>query len=114
MASMQRKFSLNWAMTNNAKPDSERQYKRKILHWGLDKNIKESDMKYVLQKQLKRKLESGKDTESTINGRLVPPQKMQRFTQRKGISNNDILMYQTGEHSLQNLFREIMMCLFLL
>jgi len=34
----------------------ERQYKRKILAWKLDKNIKDSDKKVVLRKQLKRKL----------------------------------------------------------
>lgn len=71
-------------------------------------------MKYIIQKQLKRKLEEGKDTESTVNGRLVPPQKMQRFAQRKGINNNDIMMHQAGEHSLDVPFHEMMMCLFLL
>jgi hypothetical protein len=48
-------------------------------------------MKFVLGKQLKRKLEDGKESAFEINGRPVPLQKMQRFVQRKGYSDGTIL-----------------------
>jgi hypothetical protein len=53
--------------------DRERQYKRKIAAWKLDKNIKDADMKVMLRKQLKRKLEDGKESEFEVNERAVPP-----------------------------------------
>jgi hypothetical protein len=73
---------------------SERQYKRKIADWKLDKNIKDPDMRIILRKQLKRKLESGKDSEFTINGRPVPPEKMSRFVIRKALAQEEILAEQ--------------------
>ncbi|KAF4635915.1 hypothetical protein G7Y89_g2195 [Cudoniella acicularis] len=73
---------------------TERQYKRKIKAWKLDKNIKEADMKIMLEKQLKRKRVEGKDTEFQLNGRAVPSQKMARFSQRKGLTEDEIMLEQ--------------------
>ena len=75
---------------------SERQYKRKIAAWKLEKNIKDADMKVMLRKQLKRKAEDGKESEFFINGRPVPPQKMDRFVQRKSVTEDMILQEQIG------------------
>jgi hypothetical protein len=79
--------------------DRERQYKRKIAARKLDKNIKDADMKVMLRKQLKRKLEDGMESEFEVNGRAVPPQKMSRFVQRKGITDEEISVEQMGELS---------------
>jgi hypothetical protein len=71
-----------------------------IAKWGLDtKNIRESDMKFVLAKQQKRKLEEGKDTEFEINGKPVPTRKMQRFLQRKDISQEELHLSQDCKRS---------------
>jgi hypothetical protein len=69
-----------------------------IAKWGLDtKNIRESDMKFVLAKQKKRKLEEGKDTEFEVNRRPVPARKIQRFLQRKDISQQELHLSQVGK-----------------
>jgi hypothetical protein len=68
----------------------ERQYKRKIATWKLDKNIKDADMKVMLRKQRKRKLEEGKESKFEVNGRPVPPQKINRFVQRKEMTDEEI------------------------
>lgn len=47
-------------------------------------------MKVMLRKELKRKLD-GKESEFHVHGRPVPPQKMSRYVQRKGISDDKIL-----------------------
>jgi hypothetical protein len=75
---------------------SERQYKRKIAAWKLEKNIKDADMKVMLRKQLKRKVEDGKESEFSVNGRPVPPQKMNRFVQRKSVTQDTILQEEMG------------------
>ncbi|APA11329.1 hypothetical protein SS1G_11575 [Sclerotinia sclerotiorum 1980 UF-70] len=67
-----------------------RQYKRRIEQWKLDKNIKESDMRIILRKDLKRKHE-GKKSEFKISGRDVEPQKIERFAQRKKMTEESIL-----------------------
>jgi hypothetical protein len=51
-------------------------------------------MKIMLRKQLKRKLEDGKESEFLVNGRSVPPQKMSRYVQRKGMTDDEILIPQ--------------------
>jgi hypothetical protein len=76
---------------------SERQYKRRIAHWNLDnKNIRDGDMKFVLGKRFKRRQEDGKETDFKINGRPVPHQKMQRFIQRKRLSEGEVGLSQAG------------------
>ncbi|KAM0136778.1 hypothetical protein ACHAO1_004337 [Botrytis cinerea] len=67
-----------------------RQYKRRIEQWKLDKNIKESDMRVILRKDLKRKRE-GKKSEFRISGREIEPKKIQRFAQRYKVTEETIL-----------------------
>ena len=80
----------------------ERQYKRKVTAWKLDKNIKDADMKVMLRKQLKRKLEDEKESEFTLNGRPVPSQKMCRYVQRKGITDEEILGEQMRKSHIRS------------
>ncbi|KAI9640193.1 hypothetical protein NHQ30_011430 [Ciborinia camelliae] len=72
-----------------------KQYKRRIEQWKLDKNIKENDMKVILRKNLKRKRE-GKESEFSISGRDVEPQKIQRFAQRNKLTEDSILEFDVG------------------
>ncbi|CAG8959392.1 hypothetical protein HYFRA_00001290 [Hymenoscyphus fraxineus] len=62
---------------------TERQYKRKISAWGIDKNIKEKDMKVVARKLLKRKREEDKDSEFFVHSRRVPAHKIERYFKEK-------------------------------
>jgi hypothetical protein len=98
MDSMRREYpkSYSWVISPLI-DDRERQYKRKITAWKLDKNIKDADMKVMLRKQLKRKLEEGKESEFEVNGRPVPPQQMSRFIQRKGMTDEEIRAEQMRE-----------------
>ena len=63
---------------------SERQYKRKITEWRLDKNVKDDEMRAILAKQDARKRE-GKESVFYVRGRLVQNKKIDRFRQRKGL-----------------------------
>ncbi|CZR66440.1 uncharacterized protein PAC_16341 [Phialocephala subalpina] len=72
----------------------ERRYKRKITAWKLDNNIKDSDMKVMVRKQLKRKLDDGKESEFQLHGRAVRPQEMSRSVQRKRLTHEEILAEQ--------------------
>jgi hypothetical protein len=51
-------------------------------------------MKVMLRKQLKRKVEDGKDSEFTVNKRPIPPQKLIRFAKRKLMTEEEILSEQ--------------------
>jgi hypothetical protein len=53
-------------------------------------------MRQVLRKERKRKLD-GKESEFTIHGRRVPPEKMRRFTKRKDVSEANVLEEQIRE-----------------
>jgi hypothetical protein len=53
-------------------------------------------MMFVLGKQTKRRLDEDKDTEFEINGREVPPHKLQRFMQRKNISEQMVVSCSAG------------------
>ena len=64
---------------------SERQYKRKITEWHLDKNVKDDEMRAILAKQDARKRE-GKESIFYVRGRLVQNKKIDRYCQRKGLS----------------------------
>lgn len=69
----------------------EKQYKRRIAIWNLQKNVKDADMRVILRKNLKRELEDGKESDFYINERLVPPHKMARFVKRHEMTDETIL-----------------------
>ena len=60
----------------------ERQYKRKISFWRLDKNIKESEMRAILAVRDSR-IARGKQSVFYVRGRRVDPAKIDRFARRK-------------------------------
>lgn len=65
-------------------PATERQFKRKIKEWKLDKNVKDEEMRIILQHKKTRSELYGKDSVFYVRGRLVDHKKLQRFVQRKG------------------------------
>jgi hypothetical protein len=70
---------------------SERQYKQRVKKWSLEKNIKDSDMKVILRKQMKRKLENDKESDFTIHGQPVQQHKIERYKQRKKVSPEEYM-----------------------
>ena len=66
----------------NSKPlFRERQYKRRIAQWHLDKKVKDDEMRIMLRNQKQRKRE-GKKSIFTIRGRRVNPKKIEQFSHR--------------------------------
>jgi len=59
---------------------SERQYKRRIAQWGLDKKVKHNEMRAIVRIEKKRKMQEGKDTTFRVRTRPVDPKKIKRFT----------------------------------
>ena len=82
------KYAIAWIRLWHAA--RERQYKRKISQWNLDKNVKNSEMLFIVHTQKKRKAE-GKVTKFRVRGRLVEPEKIARTVKRKNISEDDLL-----------------------
>ncbi|KAK5050357.1 hypothetical protein LTR84_003638 [Exophiala bonariae] len=72
-------------------PATERQIKRKIKEWNLDKNIKDEEMRMILQHKQFRNDNYGKDSIFYVRGRLVDYKKIQRFIQRKGSASLSVL-----------------------
>ncbi|KAL8770662.1 MAG: hypothetical protein Q9209_003730 [Squamulea sp. 1 TL-2023] len=63
---------------------TERQYKRRISEWHLDKNVKDEEMRAIIAVEALR-LRQGKKSAFHVRGRLVERKKIDRFTQRKRI-----------------------------
>jgi hypothetical protein len=64
-----------------------RQYRLRISQWGLDKNIKEREMKYIVRQRQRRKLvdDHKNPFQFTVRGNEVEEGKIDRFMKRKGI-----------------------------
>ena len=66
----------------------KKQYKTKLKEWGLEKNIKDKDMRAIVRKDLKRKADdSFKATIFRLRKRPVPPQRIERYKRRHAISD---------------------------
>jgi len=70
---------------------SKRQYNKRISQWHLDKNVKDSELRHMAQKQKKRKVIEDKDTNFRLRGRPVDPEKISRAVKRKNISDEELL-----------------------
>ncbi|KAL8730934.1 MAG: hypothetical protein Q9166_003724 [cf. Caloplaca sp. 2 TL-2023] len=66
---------------------TERQYKRRISEWHLDKNVKDDEMRAIIGKEAWR-LQQGKKSTFYVRDRLVDRKKIDRFAQRKRIDRN--------------------------
>ncbi|KAL8957437.1 MAG: hypothetical protein Q9193_005289 [Seirophora villosa] len=66
---------------------TERQYKRRISAWSLDKNIKNGEMKAIIAMEAIR-LRKGKQSLFYVRGRQVDPKKITRFARRENINRN--------------------------
>ncbi|RQM05664.1 hypothetical protein DH86_00003421 [Scytalidium sp. 3C] len=81
---------------------TERQYKRRIGKWGLDKNVKKSEMQAIVRKQQTR---IGDDKESAfrVRGREVEPLKIQRWMKQHG--QGDVTSHSPSSPRPESQFR---------
>ncbi|KAL8869380.1 MAG: hypothetical protein Q9174_004314, partial [Haloplaca sp. 1 TL-2023] len=75
-------------MKANGFSATERQYKRRITEWNLDKNIKDDEMRAIMTWRRLRQRQ-GKDSVFYVRGRLVNARKIDRFASRKKINWDD-------------------------
>ena len=75
-------------MRANGFSATERQYKRRITEWNLDKNIKENEMRAIITLRRTRQGQ-GKDSVFYVRGRLVETRKIDRFASRKKINRDN-------------------------
>ncbi|KAL9618015.1 MAG: hypothetical protein Q9204_008440, partial [Flavoplaca sp. TL-2023a] len=66
---------------------TERQYKRRITEWQLDKNVKDEEMRAIIAVEAIR-IRQGKKSTFHVRGRRVDRKKIDRFVQRKRIDRN--------------------------
>ena len=64
---------------------SERQLKRRITTWRMDKNVKDEEMRAIIRVQKYRKSSLRKDSVFYVRDRFVDQRKIDRFAQRKNI-----------------------------
>ena len=62
---------------------SERQYKRKITEWHLDKNVKDEEMAAIFLEYFRRKGVSGKESIFLVRGKMLDNKKIWRYVGRK-------------------------------
>ncbi len=67
---------------------SERQYKRRIKQWGLEKKVKTKEMGAIVRVQRKRFDEEGKETFFRVRKRPVDPKKITRFIRNHARMSN--------------------------
>jgi len=69
-----------------------KQYKSKLKEWGLEKNIKENDMRAIVRKDLKRKAEDPfRATIFRLRKRLIPTEKIERYKRDHGLVEGTIM-----------------------
>ncbi len=69
-----------------------KQYKNKLKEWGLEKNIKDNDMRAIVRKDLKRKAEDPfRATIFRLRKRLIPTEKIERYRREHGLVEGTIM-----------------------
>ncbi|KAL8917257.1 MAG: hypothetical protein Q9208_008033 [Pyrenodesmia sp. 3 TL-2023] len=66
---------------------TERQYKRRISEWRLDKNVKDDEMRAIITLEAER-IQHGKASIFYVRDRRVDPQKIKRFARRKKLNQH--------------------------
>ncbi|KAL8724427.1 MAG: hypothetical protein Q9181_006828 [Wetmoreana brouardii] len=74
---------------------TERQYKRRISEWHIDKNIKDYEMRAIISIEAVRQRQ-GKKSIFYVRDREVDPKKINRFARRKNINRGVIEDYTIG------------------
>ena len=91
MSRIQRLYIAKLSLCN-----SERQLKRKITTWGLDKKVKEHEMVGIVKKQARLKAQ-GKVAAFRVRGLPVQQAKVDRWQKRTSYSQPELLAQQDTE-----------------
>ena len=75
--------------------DSTKMYRRRIKHWGLDKNNKDADMRAIVRKTRAR-LDQGKRSKIHVRGKAIDDEEVMRYWRRKGISIDDVIAHRAA------------------
>ena len=68
-----------------------KQYTTKLKEWGYEKNIKETDMRAIVNKDLKRKAENPLRLSAfRLRGKPVPKHKIERYEKDNDLANDDL------------------------
>lgn len=65
------------------RPNRKKQWISKLGEWNLKKNISSQEMEKIVQIQLERKTNDGKDTRFTVRGRPVAQENINRWQRRQ-------------------------------
>lgn len=71
--------------------NSKAQYIRKFEQWGFKKNSTDENWKYIAHKLQKRNLE-GKESDTYVNGKLVPRKKVKKEVSRHSLPSRQIML----------------------
>ena len=75
-----------------------RQYNTKIGEWRIGKNVKDNEMRAIIRKEQKRKMEDPpKESVFRVRKQHVNPHKIARFKRSKGVTDDDILVLDAGK-----------------
>jgi hypothetical protein len=74
------------------------QYKKNFPKSGIGKNIKSSEMRWMIQKERERRAQENKNTAFSVRGQEVDPSKIKRFKTRNNIRANDALSPAAGKN----------------
>ena len=99
-----RKVKFRCPTNHNLTRSRERQYKRRIEQWRLDKNVKTEEMRAILRIQKSRK-NKGKDSVFYVRGRRVDHNKIERFALRKTAGFADQSENMPGRKLISNVTR---------
>jgi hypothetical protein len=61
---------------------SEKQYKYRFDKWKLEKNVSQTKMPGISRIRKERRLHEQKETEFSLRGRPIPPEKIDRWEKR--------------------------------
>ena len=69
---------------------TDRQYKRKIRDWNLDKKVKDHEMRAILATSLRRRIKENKDSIFFVRGQRVDKKKIDRYAYRRRKENSTL------------------------
>ncbi|MCJ1391371.1 hypothetical protein MMC18_004235 [Xylographa bjoerkii] len=79
---------------------SRKQYNTKIAQWRIGKNVKDIEMRAIVCKEMRRKMENPpKSSVFRVRKYPVDVQKIARFKRDKGLEDDDVIMLDAGTPS---------------
>ena len=74
------------------------QYKKNFPKSGIGKNIKSSEMRWIIKKERERRTEENKSTAFLVRGQEVDPTKIKRYKTRNKLRDSEALSPAAGKN----------------